>query len=173
MDHPFEAYRPRSLIESAPGVEPDRGSTGIEWKRLRQRGRNPSPEDVVKFTLNLHDYHEVPLSEAYATAVAQYRSLRSERTVANAVAVLEAEAMGAEFGPTEIERGFGLEAAALESWKTGTGAGTAASQGGKQWTAEVQDDHPGSWTRGQEYVARWKEGVTPYTKTNKPGSADA
>ncbi|KAG8723797.1 mitochondrial ribosomal small subunit component [Ceratobasidium sp. 428] len=173
MDHPFEAYRPRSLIESAPGIELDRGPSGLEWKRLRQRGRNPSPEDVVKFTLNLHDHHEVPLSEAYATAVAQYRSLRSERTVASAVAVLEAEAMGAEFGPTEIERGLGLEAAALESWKSGAGAGAAASQGGKQWTAEVQDDYTSSWTRGQDYVSRWKEGVTPYAKTDEPGPTNS
>jgi small subunit ribosomal protein S23 len=127
---------------------------------------------VVKFTLNLHDYHEVPLSEAYATAVAQYRSLRSERTVSTAVAVLEAEAMGAEFGPTEIERGFGLEAVALESWQSGTGSGAAASQGGKQWAAEVPNDFTGPWTRGQEYVARWKEGVTPYVKSEEPDPSD-
>lgn len=114
--------------------------------------------------MNLHDNCGVPLSEAYAAAVAQYRSLRSERSVATAVAVLEAEALGSQFGPTEIERGFELEAAALKSWETGVGSGTAAAGGGKQWSAEAPSEFPGSWTRGQEYVARWKEGVTPYAK---------
>lgn len=47
MDHPFEAYRPRSLIENAAGVEADEGVTGQQWTRLRQRGRNPSPEEWV------------------------------------------------------------------------------------------------------------------------------
>ncbi|QRV94810.1 Mitochondrial ribosomal protein S25 [Ceratobasidium sp. AG-Ba] len=157
MDHPFEAYRPRSLIESAPRVQQDRGPSGEEWKRLRQRGRNPSPEDVVKFTLNLHDYHNVPFPR--------------QHTVASAVAVLEAEAMGAEFGPTEIERGFELEGAALESWKTGTGAGAAASQGGKQWAAEAENEYAGTWTRGQDYVSRWKAGVTPYAKNDEPSNS--
>ncbi|KEP52598.1 ribosomal protein S25 [Rhizoctonia solani 123E] len=164
MDHPFEAYRPRSMIENAPGVEIYEGVSGEAWKRLRQRGRNPSPEDVIKFTLNLHDNLGVPLSEAYATAVAQYRSLRSEHRVATAVAILEAEAMGAQFGPTEIERGFELEAAALKSWETGEGGRAAATGAGKQWSADAPSQFPGSWTRGQEYVSRWKEGATPYAR---------
>jgi small subunit ribosomal protein S23 len=112
------------------------------------------------------------LSEAYATAVAQYRSLRSEHRVATAVAVLEAEAMGAQFGPTEIERGFELEAAALKSWEGGEGRGATAAGAGKQWSAEAPSEFPGTWTRGQEYVARWKEGVTPYTRSSEDESAD-
>jgi small subunit ribosomal protein S23 len=129
---------------------------------------------VVKFTLNLHDNCEVPLSEAYATAVAQYRSLRSEHRVATAVAVLEAEAMGAQFGPTEIERGFELETAALKSWESDAASGTAGTGGGKQWSAEAPGGFPGSWTRGEDYVARWKEGAIPYVKDleNEPSSSD-
>lgn len=127
---------------------------------------------VVKFTLNLHNECEVPLSEAYASAVAQYRALRSERTVATAVAVLEAEAMGVQFGPTEIERGFDLETKALQSWQSGTGGGMASSGGSKQWAAEAPNEFLRPWTRGQDYVARWKDGVTPYVKDGEPDVDD-
>jgi small subunit ribosomal protein S23 len=44
-DHPFEAFRPVTLVENA-GVE-DLRLDGKAWTRLRQRGRNPSPEEYV------------------------------------------------------------------------------------------------------------------------------
>lgn len=43
-DHPFEAFRPKTLVEGAC-IEPPHTVQGTEWKRLRQRGRNPSPEE--------------------------------------------------------------------------------------------------------------------------------
>ena len=47
-DHPFEAFRPSTLIESdtiaAPHPVQKQG-----WTRLRQRGRNPSPEEYAPF----------------------------------------------------------------------------------------------------------------------------
>jgi len=61
---------------------------------------------AVRFAVNLHRHHGMPLSRAYATSLAQFRSLRSEQEVANTIATLEAEYYGAEFGPTETERGF-------------------------------------------------------------------
>lgn len=46
-DHPFEAFRARSLVESNLEVAPDAGTEvkGKEWARLAQRGRNPTPEE--------------------------------------------------------------------------------------------------------------------------------
>ena len=45
-DHPFEAFRPRTLVEAGE-IEPEHPIQGVEWKRLRQRGRNPSSEEYV------------------------------------------------------------------------------------------------------------------------------
>jgi len=43
-DHPFEAFRPTSLVENDV-IEPPHSVNGKEWTRLRQRGRNPIPEE--------------------------------------------------------------------------------------------------------------------------------
>jgi small subunit ribosomal protein S23 len=45
-DHPFEAFRPKTLTEQG-GVEEAHPVQGLMWIRLRQRGRNPSPEECV------------------------------------------------------------------------------------------------------------------------------
>jgi small subunit ribosomal protein S23 len=43
-DHPFEAFRPRTLVE-ADKIQDAHPIQGAEWSRLRQRGRNPTPEE--------------------------------------------------------------------------------------------------------------------------------
>jgi small subunit ribosomal protein S23 len=45
-DHPFEAFRPRTLTE-AGAIENEHPISGLKWTRLNQRGRNPSPEEYV------------------------------------------------------------------------------------------------------------------------------
>jgi small subunit ribosomal protein S23 len=45
-DHPFEAWRPVSLVELG-AVEDEHPIQGKAWIRLRQRGRNPSPEEYA------------------------------------------------------------------------------------------------------------------------------
>jgi len=45
-DHPFEAFRARSITE-AGAVEDEHPINGLQWTRLNQRGRNPSPEEYV------------------------------------------------------------------------------------------------------------------------------
>lgn len=45
-DHPFEAFRPTTLVEGA-GIEDQHPIRGENWTRLRQRGRNPTPEECV------------------------------------------------------------------------------------------------------------------------------
>ena len=43
-DHPFEAFRPTTLIEGEQIAQPHEVQ-GKAWSRLRQRGRNPKPEE--------------------------------------------------------------------------------------------------------------------------------
>ena len=51
LDHPFETFRPTSLVENKQIGDPH-PITGKDWVRLRQRGRNPTPEECVSNTLS-------------------------------------------------------------------------------------------------------------------------
>ena len=123
---------------------------------------------AIKFAVNLHKYHDIPLSKAYAQAVAQFRSLRSEHQIATKTAALEAEAYGAIFAPTEIERGFAKEQDALENWSSKAELDAGAIAARKRWKAIVERTGAvgSGWTKGQDYVRLWKEGVRP---TYAPG----
>ncbi|KAI9444727.1 mitochondrial ribosomal protein S25-domain-containing protein [Lactarius indigo] len=168
-DHPFESFRPRSLTE-AGAIEDEHPIGGLHWTRLSQRGRNPSPEDAVRFALNLHQAHGLALSDAYAASIAQFRTLRAVQHVATRFAAQQASiAHGARFGPSATARGFAAESAVLEAderrserlddstrlarrrWRMvplGTGSSSSSSSGGE-------------WSRGEEYVRLWREGVRP------------
>jgi small subunit ribosomal protein S23 len=50
-DHPFEAFRPRTLVEGE-AIEPEHPINSINWTRLRQRGRNPKPEEYALYLLS-------------------------------------------------------------------------------------------------------------------------
>jgi small subunit ribosomal protein S23 len=52
-DHPFEAFRARSLTEVGT-IENEHPIRGLNWTRLNQRGRNPSPEEYVQNYLSAH-----------------------------------------------------------------------------------------------------------------------
>jgi small subunit ribosomal protein S23 len=117
----------------------------------------------VKFTVNLHKHHEITLNEAYAQAVAQFRSLRAEHHVATTTAAMEAEAYGAKFPFTEIERNFLKEQKELEGWQRKDELDAGAIAARKRWKAIIErEGRVGSeWSKGQEYVRLWKEGVRP------------
>jgi hypothetical protein len=86
--------------------------------------------------VNLHQHHDLSISKAYASAIAQFRALRAEQEVANATAALEAEAYGGSFGQTEIERNFEREGKALQTWTRGAShldEGEVAAR--KRWKA--------------------------------------
>ncbi|KAG7098978.1 hypothetical protein E1B28_000865 [Marasmius oreades] len=160
-DHPFETFRPITLSEKA-GIQEQHHIQGKEWTRLRQRGRNPSPDDAVQFALNLHLYHEVPLSYAYSRAVAQFRALRSEHHIASTMALLEADTMGALFEPSETTLGFEKELKSLATWERQAELDEGAMAARKRWRAIAQPhSETREWSRGQQYVRLWKEGVTP------------
>ncbi|KAJ7446404.1 mitochondrial ribosomal protein S25-domain-containing protein [Mycena galericulata] len=156
-DHPFEAFRPTTLVEK--GDIELHEVTGERWTRLRQRGRNPTAEDAIQFTLNLHE-HGVPLSQAYARAVAQFRALRSERHIATTFAVMEAEALGAVFIRGEIEHAFEKEKRALATWEKLTDMDEGSLVARKRWKM-IADAHEGetNWSKGVEYVKMWQAGV--------------
>jgi small subunit ribosomal protein S23 len=54
LDHPFEAFRPSTLVEKADIQF--RAVSGEGWTRLRQRGRNPGVEEYAKYFFGLSFY---------------------------------------------------------------------------------------------------------------------
>ncbi|KAL9939148.1 hypothetical protein V8E36_001961 [Tilletia maclaganii] len=108
-DHPWEAYRPRMLVEMDKVVVIDKTSplgAPEDARELRAWGRNPGPEDVVSCTIHLHQKHGLSLSQAYQHTIASYHALRSEHDIATRYAAHEAEAYGHQFGLTETTRVF-------------------------------------------------------------------
>ena len=69
-DHPFEAFRERTLAESGR-IEDEHEVRGKAWTRLSQRGRNPSTEECVFFK-------KKRLSDSLICTHSQCRSIRRE-----------------------------------------------------------------------------------------------
>lgn len=160
-DHPFEAFRPVSLVEGRT-IADEHHIRGVEWKRLKQRGRNPSPEDAIRYAVNLHEHHNLPLTNAYSAAVAQFRSLRAEHQISSSIALLEAETYGISFGPSQVEIAFDKEEKALKTWLGQHNLDAQALAARKRWKAIVEKTAAEStWSRGQEYTRLWKAGVRP------------
>ena len=209
-DHPFEAFRPRTLTE-AGAVEHEHPISGLKWTRLNQRGRNPSPEEYVRphspfslwqntarafsdpqlvrtlsavqFALNLHQAHGLTLSDAYATSIAQFRTLRAVQHVATRFAAQAASVYGARFGPSATARGFEVENKVLDAnelrterlddsarlarsrWRMVTLGNRAEQEGSSGVGVGVVNVGSAAdrkaWSRGEEYVRLWKEGVRP------------
>lgn len=76
---------------------------------------------------------------------------------------MEAEAYGAKFSSTHIEKNFAKEQKAIDAWtkKDEMDAGAIAAR--KRWRAiiERQGRVGSEWTKGQQYVRLWQEGVRP------------
>ncbi|KAI0756764.1 mitochondrial ribosomal protein S25-domain-containing protein [Daedaleopsis nitida] len=160
-DHPFEAFRQTTLVEGAT-VESEHPIKGKNWTRLRQRGRNPSAEDAIRYAVNLYEHLDMDLSSAYASAVAQFRSLRSEIQIARTIALTEAEHNGMEFGPSQAEITFTKEEKAYDTFRRADAQSLSEETERKRWKAVVErEGPPEKWTRGQEYTRLWKEGVRP------------
>lgn len=117
----------------------------------------------MRFAVNLYEHTEaMTLSDAYAAAVMQYRALRSERHIASKVAAQEAEHYGMVFKPGAIQRGFDREREHLKSWSQGKYAEAESLEARKRWRMRVErTGNVSSWTKGEEYVRLWKEGVRP------------
>ena len=119
-------------------------------------------QSAIQFALNLHQHHEVPLAQAYTQAVAQFRALRSEHYTATTFAAIEAEYLGAVFSRGEIAHAFEKEKKGLATFERQEELDEGAMAARKRWKV-IAEKHGGSkeWTRGEEYVKLWKEGVRP------------
>lgn len=81
--------------------------------------------------------------------------------MATMVAVSEAEAYGAQFGRLETEKLFDIEEKVLESWNVDPTV-QASLESRKRWRTIIErTGSVGEWTRGEEYVRLWKEGIRP------------
>ncbi len=63
-DHPFEAFRPRTLTE-AGAIENEHPISGLKWTRLNQRGRNPSPEEYGFHTYYTYFPHAILIPNTF------------------------------------------------------------------------------------------------------------
>lgn len=125
---------------------------------------------AVKYAVNLYQYHNIPLSEAYTRAVAQFRSLRSEHHIATTFAAQEASQLGATFAPTQTEHAFEKEKKSLETWERKAEMDSGALIARKRWKAIVdRKNGVNEWTSGQEYTRLWRDGVRPnYLAATQP-----
>ncbi|PWN51718.1 hypothetical protein IE53DRAFT_393023 [Violaceomyces palustris] len=114
-DHPWEAYRPKLLVEMNETVSERPQLEGEAWL-MRSYGRNPSVEDFIACTLAAHKQGKLSLSQAYHNTLSAYHALRAEREHMIRYANLEARAYGADMGKTQTERGFDKEEKALATW---------------------------------------------------------
>lgn len=133
----------------------------------------------MQFALNLHQAHGLTLSDAYATSVSQFRTLRAVQHVAARFAAQAATAHGARFGPSVTARGFEAENKVLKEndlrserlddsarlarrrWRM-VALGSGSSESSEGVTAgEDATVNRNAWSRGEEYVRLWKEGVRP------------
>jgi len=162
-DHPFEALRAQTLVEREK-LRELHPAQRKQWTRLRQHGRNPSPESAIQFAVSLYEHHDLPLSIAYHQAAAQFRSLRAELAVASEFAINEAKFLGAEFAPNELERGVDLTNRALVTWsRTGSsGRRKAISIRNRFFPVwKGRTGVPDYWSRGVGYTKRWLRGMPP------------
>ncbi|SJX61219.1 related to RSM25-mitochondrial ribosomal protein, small subunit [Sporisorium reilianum f. sp. reilianum] len=136
-DHPWEAYRPQTLVEMSEQVGTETRVHG-DAKRLRSYGRNPSVEDFVACTLAAHRQGGLSLSQAYHNTLSSYHGLKAEHEHASRYAILEAKYYGADLGKTETQRGFEKEDKALESWAAWAAGGTAGGDAAAGADAQQQ-----------------------------------
>lgn len=75
---------------------------------------------------------------------------------------MEAEALGSDFGLSEIEQAHEMEKKSIATWERQAELDEGAIAARKRWKAIV-DKQPGAnqWTKGVEYVRLWKEGIRP------------
>lgn len=128
-DHPWEAYRPTTLVEMGAELPTESRIHG-DPKRLRSYGRNPSVEDFVACTMAAHKTGALSLSQAYHNTLSAYHGLKAEHEHASRYAVLEATYYGAGLGKSETQRGFEKEERALESWAAWAAGGLEATAAG-------------------------------------------
>ncbi|OAV90039.1 hypothetical protein PTTG_06616 [Puccinia triticina 1-1 BBBD Race 1] len=91
-DHPFEAYRPVSLVEESAEHLLSKVHRDLSaCDRLDQISCKPSAEDCIAFAERLHYDRGYNLNQAYKIAVSEFRTLRFEEQIRASFARQEAE----------------------------------------------------------------------------------
>lgn len=91
-DHPFEAYRPISLVEESPQQVISKLHHDLSsCDRLDQISCKPSAEDCIAFAETLYSNKGYNLNQAYKIAVSELRTLRFEDQIRASFARQEAE----------------------------------------------------------------------------------
>ncbi|CRG85391.1 37S ribosomal protein S25, mitochondrial [Talaromyces islandicus] len=112
-DHPWELARPRILLETT-----GKDFENYNWRKIQQPGKKLDGESVVQRQLwLLNNVPDITKTEAYDIARREFYQLRLREEIAQRVAVEEAEAYGANFGPRMLEVGRKLEDNVYEDWK--------------------------------------------------------
>ncbi|KAJ5112282.1 37S ribosomal protein S25 [Penicillium argentinense] len=112
-DHPWELARPRVVLESS-----GKDFENHDWSRIQQPGKRLDGESVVQRQLwLLNNVPDMTKSAAYDIARREFYKLRLKEDIQRRVAAEEAQATGANFGPTYLEIGMELENQQHEKWK--------------------------------------------------------
>ncbi|KAJ6108104.1 37S ribosomal protein S25 [Penicillium sp. IBT 18751x] len=112
-DHPWELARPRVILEST-----GKDFENYDWSRLQQPGKRLDGESVVQRQLwLLNNVPDITKTAAYDIARREFYKLRLKEDIERRVAAEEAEATGAQFGPSYLEIGMELENQQYEKWK--------------------------------------------------------
>lgn len=91
-DHPFEAYRPLSLVEeSAHQILSKVNRDLSSCDHLAQISCKPSAEDCISFAEHLYHTKRYTLNKSYQIAVSEFRTLRFEEQIRASFARQEAE----------------------------------------------------------------------------------
>ena len=115
----------------------------------------------IRFAVNLYEYHGKSLSDAYTLAITQFRALRAEQHIVPQVSLAEARAYGGVFRANELEKGFLREQEYLKSWEQRQYTEQESMEARKRWRAIIERSGNTEFTRGEEYVRLWKEGIRP------------
>ena len=106
---------------------------------------------AIQFAVNLHQYCDFFLSEAYLCVVAQFHALRTEHHLATAYAIFEGETFGSTFVSSEIQKTFEKEKGVLGAWKQEEQPDERVLMTKRRWRAIIEGDTgEGKWTKGEE-----------------------
>ena len=132
-DHPWELARPRVLVESS-----GKDFENHDWSRIKQPGKRLDGERYVHRLKDLgilntnglclvsvvqrplwllNNVPDITKSTAYDIARREFYRLRLQEDIERRVAAEEAEATGANFGPSYLDLGMELENQQFDKWK--------------------------------------------------------
>ena len=113
-DHPWELARPRVVLETSG----DNSSHRDYSRNVRSPNAPLNGESVVQRQLHLlHNVPDITDGQAYDIARREFYAHRLREDIERRVAVEEAEAVGAVFGPSVNQRSIALENKMYDEWE--------------------------------------------------------